>query len=49
MDKVHDAVCQAYVRIKPFILKTPLVESIELSKLQGNHVFIKLGTPRFFT
>ena len=41
--ELHDDVRAAYNRIKPFVLKTPLMESIKLGKLHGNKVFIKLG------
>lgn len=35
-------ICEAYTRIKPYIVKTPLIKSDKLSEFAGNDVWFKL-------
>lgn len=35
-------ICEAYTRIKPYIVKTPLIKSDKLSEFAGSDVWFKL-------
>ena len=47
LDELHDAVVAAHERISPYVLHTPLLQSLELQRLADNRVYIKLGIDKF--
>ena len=43
LKELHDSVVAASRRIQPHVLRTPLMQSLELAELANNRVFVKLG------